>query len=217
MRAKEQAHDYRYFPEPDLLPLVVDNEWKSEIARALPELPEARRARLVKDYGVTEYDAQVLTFSKSLADQFEQAAKAARNPKRVANLVQGELMGRLKSKNLSIEQSPISMAGVAASADLAESGAISGKMLKDLYDLCFDLGKDFSEVYEQQGRPVQSTDTSALESIIDEIVAANPKQLEQYRAGKKTLLGFFVGQVMKASKGQASPQLVNELLLKKLG
>lgn len=217
MRSKEQAHDYRYFPEPDLLPLVVDDEWKAEIARALPELPEARRARLVRDYGVTDYDAQVLTFTKSLADQFEQAAKAARNPKRVANLVQGELMGRLKSKNLSIEQSPISMAGVAASADLVESGAISGKMLKDLYDLCFDLGKDFEQVYEQQGRPVQSTDTSALESIVDAIVAANPKQLEQYRAGKKSLLGFFVGQVMKASRGQASPQLVNELLLKKLG
>ncbi len=216
MRSKEQAHDYRYFPEPDLLPLVVDDTWKAEIARALPELPEARRARLLKDYGVTEYDAQVLTFSKSLADQFERAAKAASNPKRVANLVQGELMGRLKAENLSIEQSPISMAGVAASADLVESGAISGKMLKDLYDLSFELGKDFPEIYEQQGRPVQSTDTSALETIIEQIVAANPKQLEQYRAGKKTLLGFFVGQVMKASKGQASPQLVNELLLKKL-
>ena len=217
MRSKEQAHDYRYFPEPDLLPLVVDDKWKAEIARALPELPEARRARLVKDYGVTDYDAQVLTLSKSLADQFEEAAKAASNPKRVANLVQGELMGRLKARNLSIEQSPISMAGIAASADLVESGAISGKMLKDLYDLSFDLDKDFPEVYEQQGRPVQSTDTSALEAIIDQIVDANPKQLEQYRAGKKTLLGFFVGQVMKASKGRASPQLVNELLSKKLG
>src|SRR5213075_2042396 len=138
MRSKEQAHDYRYFPEPDLLPLVVDEKWKSEIARALPELPEARRARMVKDYGITEYDAQVLTFSKSLADQFEQAAKAARNPKRVANLVQGELMGRLKAKGLSIEQSPISMRGIAASADLVESGTISGKMLKELYDLCFE-------------------------------------------------------------------------------
>jgi aspartyl-tRNA(Asn)/glutamyl-tRNA(Gln) amidotransferase subunit B len=216
MRSKEQAHDYRYFPEPDLLPLVVDDKWKAEIARTLPELPEARRARLVKDYGVTDYDAQVLTFSKSLADQFELAAKAARNPKRVANLVQGELMGRLKTKGLSIEQSPISMAGIAASADLVESGAISGKMLKDFYDLCFELGKDFADIYEQEGRPVQSTDTSALEAIIDQIVAANPKQLEQYRAGKKTLLGFFVGQVMKASKGHASPQLVNELLSKKL-
>jgi aspartyl-tRNA(Asn)/glutamyl-tRNA(Gln) amidotransferase subunit B len=216
MRSKEQAHDYRYFPEPDLLPLVVDEKWKSEIARSLPELPEARRARFIKDYGITEYDAQVLTFSKSLADQFEEAAKAAKNPKRVANLVQSELMGRLKAKAVTIEQSPISMKGVAASADLVESGAISGKMLKELYDLAFERSKDFPVVYEEEGRPQQSTDTSALEKMIDEVLAANPKQLEQYRAGKTTMLGFFVGQVMKASKGQASPQIVNELLVKKL-
>jgi len=217
MRSKEQAHDYRYFPEPDLLPLVVDEKWKAEIAKSLPELPEARRARFVKDYAITEYDAHVLSFSKSLADQFESAAKAAKNPKRVANLVQGELMGRLKAKNLSIDQSPITMSGVAASADLVESGAISGKMLKDLYDLAFERGKDFPVVYEEEGRPQQSTDTSALEKIIDGLIAANPKQVEQYRAGKKTMLGFFVGQAMKASKGQANPQIVNELLTKKLG
>jgi aspartyl-tRNA(Asn)/glutamyl-tRNA(Gln) amidotransferase subunit B len=216
MRSKEQAHDYRYFPEPDLLPLVVDETWKANIARALPELPEARRARMVRTYGITEYDAQVLTFSKSLADQFEEAAKAAKNPKRVANLVQSELMGRLKAKGIEIELSPISMRGVAASADMVEAGTISGKMLKELYDLCFERGQDFPAVYEQEGRPQQSTDPSALEKIIDEILAANPKQREQYRAGKKTMLGFFVGQVMKASQGQASPQMVNELLTKKL-
>jgi len=216
MRSKEQAHDYRYFPEPDLLPLVVDEKWKAEIARTLPELPEARRARLVKEYGITEYDAQVLTVSKALADQFEAAAKAAKNPKRVANLVQGELMGRLKAKGIDIESSPISMKGVAASADLVESGAISGKMLKDLYDLSFERGKDFPQVYDEEGRPQQSSDTSALEKIVDEILATNPKQLEQYRAGKKTMLGFFVGHVMKASRGQANPQVVNELLVKKL-
>ena len=217
MRSKEQAHDYRYFPDPDLLPLVVDETWRAEIARALPELPEARRARMLNQYGITEYDAQVLTLSKSLADQFEEAAKAARNPKRVANLVQGELMGRLNTKGIEIDQSPISMSGVAASADLVEAGTISGKMLKDLYDLCFERSKDFPAVYEEEGRPQQSTDTAELEEMIDEVLAANPKQLEQYRAGKKTLLGFFVGQVMKASKGQASPQIVNELLAKKLG
>ncbi len=217
MRSKEQAHDYRYFPEPDLLPLVVDEKWQAEIRRTLPELPEARRKRMVADYGITEQDAQVLTLTKSLADQFEAAAKAAKNPKRVANLVQSELMGRLKAKSLEIEQSPVSMKGVAASADLVESGAISGKMLKDLYDLCFGRGKDFPVVYEEEGRPEQSRDTSALEKIIDEVIAANPKQVEQYRAGKKTVAGFFVGQVMKASNGQANPQLVNELLAKKLG
>jgi aspartyl-tRNA(Asn)/glutamyl-tRNA(Gln) amidotransferase subunit B len=216
MRSKEQAHDYRYFPEPDLLPLVVGEKWKSEITKTLPELPEARRARFVNEYGITEYDAQVLTVSKSLADQFESAAKAAKNPKRVANLVQGELMGRLKATGAEIEHSPISMKGVAASADLVETGAISGKMLKDLYDLCFARNKDFPEVYEEEGRPQQSSDTPALEKIIDEVIAANPKQLEQYRSGKKTMLGFFVGQVMKASKGQANPQLVNELLTRKL-
>jgi aspartyl-tRNA(Asn)/glutamyl-tRNA(Gln) amidotransferase subunit B len=216
MRSKEQAHDYRYFPEPDLLPLVVDETWKAEIARSLPELPEGRRARMVKEYGITEYDAQVLTVSKSLADQFESAAKAAKNPKRVANLVQGELMGRLKAKGVEIEQSPISMMGVAMSADLVEGGAISGKMLKELYDLCFERNEDFPEVYEEEGRPQQSNDTFALEKIVDEVIAANPKQVEQYRAGKKTMLGFFVGQVMKASKGQANPQMVNELLTRKL-
>jgi aspartyl-tRNA(Asn)/glutamyl-tRNA(Gln) amidotransferase subunit B len=216
MRSKEQAHDYRYFPEPDLLPLIVDQKWKAEIARTLPELPEARRTRLTREYGITEYDAQVLTVSRALADQFEEAAKAAGNPKRVANLVQSELMGRLKAGGIDIESSPISMRGVAASADLVESGAISGKMLKDLYDLSFERGKDFPEVYEEEGRPRQSSDTSALEKIIDEILAANPKQIEQYRSGKKTMIGFFVGQIMKASRGQANPQLVNELLVRKL-
>jgi aspartyl-tRNA(Asn)/glutamyl-tRNA(Gln) amidotransferase subunit B len=216
MRSKEQAHDYRYFPEPDLLPLVVDTKWQKEIRDTLPELPEARRKRMVANYGITEQDAQVLTLTKALADQFEAAAKVAKSPKRVANLVQSELMGRLKAKGLEIEQSPISMKGVAASADLVESGAISGKMLKDLYDLAFERGRDFSVVYEEQGRPEQSRDTSALERIIDEIIAANPRQVEQYRAGKKTVVKFFVGQVMQASKGQANPQLVNELLAKKL-
>ncbi|MGH3056382.1 MAG: Asp-tRNA(Asn)/Glu-tRNA(Gln) amidotransferase subunit GatB, partial [Gaiellaceae bacterium] len=167
------------------------------------------------DYGITEYDAQVLTFSRSLADQFEEAAKAAKNPKRVANLVQSELMGRLRARGLQISGSPISMKGIALSADLVESGAISGKILKDLYDLCFERNQDFPAMYEKE-KPQQITDTAAIEKIIDEIVAANPRQVEQYRAGKKTVAGFFVGQVMKASKGQANPQIVNELLAKKL-
>jgi aspartyl-tRNA(Asn)/glutamyl-tRNA(Gln) amidotransferase subunit B len=216
MRSKEQAHDYRYFPEPDLLPLVVDEKWRAEIRSTLPELPEARRKRMMADYGITAQDAHVLTLTKSLADQFESAAKAAKNPKRVANLVQSELMGRLKAQGLEIEQSPVTMKGVAESADLVESGAISGKMLKDLYELCFERGKDFPAVYEEEGRPEQSRDTSALEKIIDEVIAANPKQVEQYRAGKKTVAAFFVGQVMKLSKGQANPQMVNELVGKKL-
>ncbi len=216
MRSKEQAHDYRYFPEPDLLPLVVDEKWRAQIRSTLPELPEARRKRMMADYGITAQDAHTLTLTKSLADQFESAAKAAKNPKRVANLVQSELLGRLKAKGLEIEQSSITMKGVAESADLVETGVISGKMLKDLYDLCFERGKDFPVVYEDEGRPAQSRDTSAIEKILDEVLAANPKQVEQYKAGKKTVSGFFVGQVMKLSKGQANPQLVNELVAKKL-
>ena len=215
MRSKEQAHDYRYFPEPDLLPLVVDEKWRQQIVAELPELPEARRARLVTQYGITEYDAATLTSTRSLADQFEEAATAAKNPKRVANLVQGELMGRLKAKGIEIEQSPISMKGVAMSADLVESGAISGKILKDLYDLAFEREEDFPAIYERE-KPQQITDTAAIEKIIDEVIAASPKQLEQYRGGKKTVMSYFVGQVMKASKGQANPGLVNELLGKKL-
>ena len=216
MRSKEEAHDYRYFPEPDLLPLVVDEKWQQDIRTALPELPEARRQRMIAEYAITPQDAQVLTLGKSLADQFEAAAKAAKNPKRVANLVQSELMGRLKAKGLEIEQSPISMKGVAFSADLVESGTISSKMLKDLYDLSFKRGKDFPVVYDEEGRPQQSSDTSALEKLIDQVIAANSKEVEQYRAGKKTVIGFFVGQVMKLSKGQANPQLVNQMLAKKL-
>jgi aspartyl-tRNA(Asn)/glutamyl-tRNA(Gln) amidotransferase subunit B len=216
MRSKEQAHDYRYFPEPDLLPLVVDEKWRTQIRSTLPELPEARRKRMMADYGITAQDAHTLTLTKLLADQFESAAKAAKNPKRVANLVQSELTGRLKAKGLEVEQSPITMKGVAESADLVESGVISGKMLKDLYDLAFERGKDFPAVYEEEGRPEQSRDTSAIEKILDEVLAANPKQVEQYRAGKKTVSQFFVGQVMQRSKGQANPKLVNELVAKKL-
>ena len=216
MRSKEQAHDYRYFPEPDLLPLVVDASWQAEIRKQLPELPEARRARLVAEYGITEQDAGVLTITKNFADQFEAAARASKSPKRVANLVQGELQSRLKAHNLEIEQSPISMKGIALSADLAEAGTLSSKMLKDLYDLCFERNQDFPEVYEKE-KPQQITDTAAIEKVIDEVIAANPKQLEQYRAGKKTVKAFFVGQVMKGTKGQASPGVVNDLLDKKLG
>src|SRR5436305_314651 len=188
MRSKEQAHDYRYFPEPDLLPLVVDEKWQAEIRASMPELPEARRARMVAEYGITQQDAEVLTTSRALADQFEAAAKAAKNPKRVANLVQSELMGRLKAHNLEIEHSPISMKGVALSADLVEAGTISGKMLKDLYDLAFERNQDFPAIYEKE-KPQQITDMAAIEKFCDEVIAANAKQVEQYRSGKAGVLG----------------------------
>jgi aspartyl-tRNA(Asn)/glutamyl-tRNA(Gln) amidotransferase subunit B len=215
MRSKERAHDYRYFPEPDLLPLVVDAKWRDEINKNLPELPEVRRARMMADYSLNEQDAYTLTRERDTADRFEAAAKSAKNPKRVANLITSDLLGRLRTKGLELHQSPITMQGVVMSADLVDSGAISGKILKDLYDKAFDLGVDFPEIYEKE-KPQQITDTSAIEKMIDEVIAANPKQVEQYKAGKKTVGGFFVGQVMKASKGQANPALVNELLAKKL-
>ena len=215
MRSKEEAHDYRYFPEPDLLPLIVNQNWQAEIRRDLSGT--AGSAPRPHGHGLRHNRAgcgRAYLF-RSLADQFEEAAKASKNPKRVANLVQSELMGRLKARNLAIAQSPISMKGVALSADLAETGAISSKMLKDLYDLAFERGEDFAAVYEKE-KPQQITDSPAIEKMIDEVIAADPKQLEQYRAGKKTVTGFFVGQVMKLSKGQANPKLVNEILERKL-
>lgn len=215
MRSKEQAHDYRYFPEPDLPPLIISEEWKKQIMAAMPELPEARRNRLMTEYEITEQDAVVLTSTRELADRFEAAAKAAKNPKRVANLVQGELLGRLKAAGLELSASPVSMAGIAQAADLAESGELSSKLLKQLFDRCFETGEDFAPVYERE-KPRQISDSSVLEKMIDEVITANPRQVEQYRGGKKTVAGFFVGQVMKVSKGQANPALLNELVRRKL-
>jgi aspartyl-tRNA(Asn)/glutamyl-tRNA(Gln) amidotransferase subunit B len=215
MRSKEQAHDYRYFPEPDLPPLVLTREY-IELKRAeLPELPEARRARMVTEYEITNKDAFTLTAEREFADRFEAAARTARNPRRVANVLLNEVGGRLKALGLEQAQSPVSMAGIVEAADLLDEGKISSKQLKQLFDVCFEKGEDFTAVYLRE-KPEQITDSSAIEAMIDEVIAANPKQVEQYRAGKKTMAGFFVGQVMRASKGQANPALLNELVTKKL-
>ncbi len=215
MRSKEQAHDYRYFPEPDLPTLVVSPERQEAIRATLPELPEARRTRLIAAYGIAPQDAQTLTATRAFADQFEAAARAAKNPRRVAALVQSELTARLKARGLELEQSPISMSGLAFAADLAEEAKLSSKQMKQLFDAAFESGEDFPAVYERE-RPEQISDTSALERMIDEAIAANPKQVEQYRAGKKTVAAFFVGQAMRLSKGQANPALLNELVTRKL-
>jgi aspartyl-tRNA(Asn)/glutamyl-tRNA(Gln) amidotransferase subunit B len=215
MRSKEQAHDYRYFPEPDLPPLIVSTEFLADARKKLPELPEARRARMIAEYEIAARDAATLTASREFADRFEAAARAARNPRRVANVLLSEVGGRLKALGLEQEQSPVSMAGIVQAADLLDEGKISSKQLKQLFDVCFEKGEDFAAVYDRE-KPQQITDASALEVLIDQAVAANPKQVEQYRAGKKTMAGFFVGQVMRASKGQANPALLNELVLKKL-
>ncbi|HZB87991.1 MAG TPA: Asp-tRNA(Asn)/Glu-tRNA(Gln) amidotransferase subunit GatB [Terracidiphilus sp.] len=215
MRSKEQAHDYRYFPEPDLPPLIVSPEFIAETKKNMPELPEARRARMIAAYMLSEKDAHALTGSREFADRFEAAAKTAKNPRRVANLLLSELGGRLNALGLEREQSPVSMAGVVLAADLLEAGTISSKQLKQLLDAAFEKGEDFPAVYERE-KPEQITDSSALEAMVDEVIAANPRQVEQYRAGKTTVAGFFVGQVMRASKGQANPALLNELVTKKL-
>src|SRR5271156_4200020 len=215
MRSKEQAHDYRYFPEPDLPPLILTPQWKAEIVKGLPELPEAKRARFIEEYGLNEQDAQPLTATREFADQFEIAARASKSPRRVANLVNSELISRLKLHNLELEQSPVSMKGIAFAADLAEEGKLSSKQWKQLFDIAFEKGEDFPVVYERE-KPQQLSDPAAIEKLIDEVIAANPKQVEQYRGGKKTVAAFFVGQVMKLSKGQANPALLNELVAKKL-
>jgi aspartyl-tRNA(Asn)/glutamyl-tRNA(Gln) amidotransferase subunit B len=215
MRSKEQAHDYRYFPEPDLPPLIVTPELLAAAKAKLPELPEARRERMIAEYELNAKDAHTLTASREFADRFESAAKTAKNPRRVANILLSELAGRLHALGLELDQSPISMAGVVTAADLLDEGKISSKQMKGLFDICFEKGEDFPAVYERE-KPQQITDTSAIEAMIDEVIAANPKQVEQYRAGKKTMAGFFVGQVMRASKGQANPALLNELVTKKL-
>jgi aspartyl-tRNA(Asn)/glutamyl-tRNA(Gln) amidotransferase subunit B len=215
MRSKEQAHDYRYFPEPDLPPLIVSPEFLSETREKLPELPEARRARMIAEYELNPKDAQTLTASREFADRFEAAAKSARNPRRVANVLLSEVGGRLNALGIELDQSPVTMAGIVQAADLLDEGRISSKQMKQLFDIAFEKGEDFGPVYERE-KPQQITDTSAIEKLIDEVIAANPKQVEQYRAGKKTIAGFFVGQVMRASKGQANPALLNELVTKKL-
>jgi aspartyl-tRNA(Asn)/glutamyl-tRNA(Gln) amidotransferase subunit B len=215
MRSKEQAHDYRYFPEPDLPPLIVSREFLERRRAELPELPEARRARMIAEYALNLQDAFTLTASREFADRFEAAARAARSPRRVANLLLSEVGGRLKALGLEQKQSPVSMAGIVMAADLLDEGKISSKQLKQLFDVCFEKGEDFPAVYERE-KPQQITDSSALEALIDQVIADNPKQVEQYRGGKKTVAGFFVGQVMKASKGNANPAVLNELVTKKL-
>jgi len=215
MRSKEQAHDYRYFPEPDLQPLVVSAEFLSETGKKLPELPEARRKRMIAEYDLSVQDAHTLTASREFADRFEAAAKTARNPRRVANVLLSEVGGRLKALGTELDQSPVTMAGIVLAADLLDEGTISSKQMKQLFDLSFEKGEDFGPVYERE-KPQQITDVAAIEKLIDEVIAANPKQVEQYRGGKTTMAGFFVGQVMRASKGQANPALLNELVVKKL-
>jgi len=215
MRSKEQAHDYRYFPEPDLPPLVVGAEWQKKILADMPELPEARRARLASEYSLQAQDAAAFTTDRALGDFFEQAAKLAKSPKRVASILLSEITMRLRAAEIELGQSPITLNGLVLAADLTEAGEISSRQLKQLLDTCFAETKDFSAIYERD-KPQQISDSSAIEKMIDEVIAANPAQVAQFKGGKRTVSAFFVGQVMKLSKGQANPALLNELVIKKL-
>jgi aspartyl-tRNA(Asn)/glutamyl-tRNA(Gln) amidotransferase subunit B len=216
MRSKEHAHDYRYFPEPDLAPLRVSEAWLGEIRSKMPELPAARRARFIAEYGLSEYDAGVLTATRPLAEFYERAAKASPDPKAAANWVMGDLAGALKAEGKEIGDSPIRPEQLGELVALIARGEISGKIAKEIFPKMLASGEPAATILEREGLK-QISDTGALEKVIDEVIAANPKQVEQYRGGKQTVIGFLVGQVMRATRGQANPQMVNELLRGKLG
>jgi aspartyl-tRNA(Asn)/glutamyl-tRNA(Gln) amidotransferase subunit B len=214
MRSKEEAHDYRYFPDPDLLPLEFDQAYVDDLARRLPELPDAKKARFMADYGLTPYDAGVLVAERASADFYEDVARG-RDGKAAANWVINELFGRLNKEGKDIATSPVSAAQLGGVIDLIGEGVISGKIAKDLFEIVFTEGGDPREIVETRGMK-QVTDTGAIETAIDAVIAANPDKVEQAKA-KPTLLGWFVGQVMKQTGGKANPQAVNEILKAKLG
>jgi aspartyl-tRNA(Asn)/glutamyl-tRNA(Gln) amidotransferase subunit B len=216
MRTKEEANDYRYFPDPDLLPLELDDDFVAEAEKALPELPDARKQRFMSYYGLTAYDAGVLTSSRDLANYYEAVVEAVGNdPKLCANWVMGELLAFLNRENKDITASPVSADRLAGLLRRIKDQTISGKIAKEAFEALWDSRDDADTIIAARGLR-QITDSGAIEAVVDEVIQANPEQLAQYRAGKEKLLGFFVGQVMKASKGKANPQQVNELLMKKL-
>jgi aspartyl-tRNA(Asn)/glutamyl-tRNA(Gln) amidotransferase subunit B len=215
MRSKEEAHDYRYFPDPDLVPITVDQTWIDEIRASLPELPDAKRHRFVSDFGLPEYDADLLTSERATAGWFEEAVKAGGQPKAVSNWMMGELMKLLNEENKAIDACPIQPKQLSEMLQLIDKGTISGKIAKTVFDEMYRTGKDAEAIVKEKGL-VQISDSSEIEKVVDEIIAKSPKEVERFRAGDEKLLGFFVGQAMKATRGKANPQMLNELLKKKL-
>ncbi|MBU5611409.1 Asp-tRNA(Asn)/Glu-tRNA(Gln) amidotransferase subunit GatB [Geomonas azotofigens] len=216
MRGKEEAHDYRYFPDPDLVPVLIPDQWIEDVRATLPELPEAKRARYVAELGLPEYDAEVLVSSRELAAYYEETVALFPQAKTVSNWVMGEVSRALnEDNNRSITDCPVTPPLLADLLKLMEKGTISGKIAKTVFDEMYKTGKAPEKIVEEKGL-VQVSDTGAIEAMVDEVLKNNPAQVEQYRGGKETVFGFFVGQVMRASKGKANPALVNELLLKKL-
>jgi len=218
MRSKENDYDYRYFPDPDLLPLVLDPEWVARVKAAMPELPDTKQARFVRDYGLSAYDAGVLVAERATAEYFETVvgdANEGRDPKAAANWVMGDLFGALNKKGLGIEVSPVAAGQLGALIDLIADGTISGRIAKDVFAEMVETGAEPGAIVEAKGLR-QVSDTGAIEAAVDAALAANPAQVAQYATNPK-VLGFFVGQVMKATGGKANPALVNDLLKKKLG
>jgi len=216
MRSKEEAHDCRYFPDPDLVPITVDSSWVEQIRAKLPELPDDRRERFVKDFSLTEDDAAQLTDERAMADWFEEAVQEGAEPKAAANWIRGELTRTLNENNTSIEDCPLKPMQLAGMLKLIDNGTISGKIAKKVFTDMYSSGKDAETVVNEQGL-VQISDEGALEKAVDEVIAASPAEVERFKSGEQKLMGFFVGQIMKATKGKANPKSVNELLRKKLG
>ena len=214
MRKKEFAHDYRYFPEPDLPPLVLTDEYIRQVAEELPELPDAKKAHFVEKLGLTRYDAMVICENREVADFFEKAA-AGHDAKKVANWLMGDFFAMLKRKNLTIEESPVSAESLGRLVDLIEKDVISGKIAKDVFEIMSETGEDPEKIVEEKGLK-QVTDTGAIEAIVDKVIAENPDKVNAYKGGKVGLMGWFVGQVIKESRGKANPQVVNRLLAAKL-
>jgi aspartyl-tRNA(Asn)/glutamyl-tRNA(Gln) amidotransferase subunit B len=215
MRSKEEAHDYRYFPEPDLPPLVVSDEFVQRVKSEMPELPEARRRRFMDQYGLSFSDASQLTGGRSLADYYEKAAEVSGNARGAANWIRSEVLRELEGLGIEASGSPVNAENLGLLVRMIDDGKISGKQGKDVLVQMFRTGKTAAAIVEEQGM-VQVSDTNEIDAIIDQILGANQQQVESYRGGKETLFGFFVGQVMKASKGKANPKVVNERLKAKL-
>ena len=215
MRSKEEAHDYRYFPDPDLLPVVLQNDWVLKIKETLPELPDQKKHRFMSEYGLSAYDSSVLIAERSRALYYETAAKG-RDPKIAANWVINELLGSLNKQGKTLEQSPVTATQLGGLVALITDNTISGKIAKDVFAEMMESGQDASSIVESKGLK-QVTDIGAIEKIVDEVLAENPDNVAAYKGGKDKLFGFFVGATMKKSQGKANPDIVNDLLKKKLG
>jgi aspartyl-tRNA(Asn)/glutamyl-tRNA(Gln) amidotransferase subunit B len=215
MRSKEEAHDYRYFPDPDLLPVTLDPDWVEEIRAGLPELPDAKKERLMADYGLTAYDAGVLVAEREIADFFEAAAKG-RDTKLAANWMTGEFFAALNRSGLELSEAPIDAGKLGGLIDLIEDKTISGRIAKEVFEEMWESGASAADIVDQKGLK-QITDEGAIEAIVAQVIADNPDQVAKFKAGNEKLIGWFVGQVMKATQGKANPALVNQILKQKLG